>query len=64
VTPVRLGDHVEIRVWLRGRTGRVVYVPGISPLNPNMEYNGPCWVGVRMDNGFVSTCSIRRAATC
>jgi hypothetical protein len=55
VTPVRLGDHVEIRVWFRRRTGRVVYVPGISAFNPNMEYNGLQWVGVRIDNGFVST---------
>ena len=56
VTPVQLGDHVESRVWFRKRKGRVVYVPGVSPLNKNMEYNGLCWVGIRLEDGsFVST---------
>jgi hypothetical protein len=56
VTPVQLGDHVLTRVWFRKRSGRVVYVPGISAFNSNMEYNGLCWVGIRLDiGGFVST---------
>lgn len=56
VTPVQLGDHVLTRVWFRKRKGRVVYVPGVSALNTNMEYNGLCWVGIRLDDGgFVST---------
>jgi hypothetical protein len=56
VTPVQLGDHVLTRIWFRKRKGRVVYVPGISALNTNMEYNGLCWVGIRLDDGgFVST---------
>ena len=56
VTPVQLGDHVLTRVWFRRRKGRVVYVPGVSPLNTNMEYNGLCWVGIRLEDGsFVST---------
>jgi hypothetical protein len=56
VTPVQLGDHVLTRIWFRKRKGRVVYVPGVSALNTNMEYNGLCWVGIRLDDGgFVST---------
>ena len=55
-TPVQLGDHVVTRVWFRKRAGRVVYVPGVSALNPNMEHHGLCWVGIRLDDGsFVST---------
>ena len=55
-TPVQLGDRVETRVWFSRKPGRVVYVPGISPPNSNMEYNGLCWVGIRLDEGgFVST---------
>ena len=55
-TPVQLGDRVETRVWFSKKQGRVVYVPGISPPNSNMEYNGLCWVGIRLDEGgFVST---------
>jgi hypothetical protein len=57
VTPVHLGDHVETRIWWRRRAGRVVYVPGVSPFNATMEYNGLAWVGIRLDGdaGFVST---------
>jgi len=34
----------------------VVYVPGISPLNLEMERGGLRWVGIRLDGGgFVST---------
>ena len=55
-TPVQLGDHVETRVWWRKRRGRVVYVPGISAVNRNMERNGLVWVGIRLEEGgFVST---------
>jgi hypothetical protein len=56
VTPVQLGDHVETRVWWRKRRGRVVYVPGISAVNHEMERDGLTWVGIRLDEGsFVST---------
>jgi hypothetical protein len=55
-TPVQLGDHVLTRVWFRKRKGRVVYVPGISTFNSNMEYNQLTWVGIRLEDGsFVST---------
>ncbi len=47
---VQLGDRVSVRVWCKRRSGRVVYVPGISPLNPEFEYNGLKWVGVRLEN--------------
>jgi hypothetical protein len=41
--------------WRR-RRGRVVYIPGISPLNPEMERGGLRWVGIRLvEGGFVST---------
>ena len=44
---VRVGDHVTYREWLffwRGwKPGRVVYVPGLSPAQPNLEHNGLRW---------------------
>jgi hypothetical protein len=49
-TDVNLGDRVAIRVWFRRRVGRVVYVPGISALNPELEFNGMRWVGIRLEN--------------
>ena len=51
VTPVQLGDHVETRIWFRKHGGRVVYVPGVSPLNRNMERDGLRWIGVRLEEG-------------
>jgi hypothetical protein len=55
VTPVQLGDCVRTRIWFRRHEGRVAYVPGVSPFNPAMEYNGLRWVGVRLaEGGFVS----------
>jgi hypothetical protein len=55
VTPVELGDRVQMRVVFRKHRGRVVYVPGVSRLNAAMEYNGLRWVGVRLEEGgFVS----------
>jgi hypothetical protein len=54
-TPVQLGDRVEMRIWFRKHCGRVVYLPGVSPLNPTMERDGLRWVGVRLEEGgFVS----------
>jgi len=47
---VQLGDRVSVRVWCKRRTGRVVYVPGISPANAEFEYNGLQWAGVRLEN--------------
>jgi hypothetical protein len=48
---VRLGDRVSISIWFRSRKGRVVYVPGVSALNTEFEYNGMRWVGVRLEDG-------------
>jgi hypothetical protein len=44
---VRLGDRVEIKVWFQRREGRIVYVPGVSPLNTEFEFNGLRWVAIR-----------------
>ena len=53
---VRLGDSVEIKVLFRRQHGRVVYVPGASCRNPQMEYGGLSDVGIRLDDGsFVAT---------
>lgn len=51
ITPVMLGDVVETYVWFRKHRGRVVYVPGISKLNPEMERDGLKWIGIRLDEG-------------
>ena len=55
-TLVMLGDFVKTRIWFRKRYGRIVYVPGYSRLNPEMERDGLKWVGIRLDNneGFVA----------
>jgi len=44
---VELGDRVKVRAFLLfWRRGRVVYLPGVSPKNPDLEYGGFCHVGV------------------
>jgi len=49
-TPVLVGDHIEFKIWTafwRGwQPGRVHYVPGISPRNPELERDGMSWVSV------------------
>ena len=53
---VRLGDWVELRVFFRKRTGRVVYVPGISKPHREMAYGGLEDVGIRLQEGtFIAT---------
>ena len=49
-TEVRLGDRASVSVWFRRRIGRIVYVPGVSRPNPEFEYNGMRWVGIRLDD--------------
>ena len=46
------GDAVEVRYWLlfSGR-GRITYVPGVSPLNRQLERDGLAWVRVALDKG-------------
>ena len=56
VTEVQLGDRVTLKVLFRERAGRVVYVPGISAFNPEFEYNGMKWTGIRLeDRSLVAT---------
>lgn len=58
-TPVLIGDRVEVRglvLFFRKKIGRVIYVPGISRLHPEMEHHGLTWVGVDFDDGtFTAT---------
>jgi len=49
-TEVQLGDRVALKLLFRERAGRIVYVPGISAFNPEFEYNGMKWVGIRLDD--------------
>lgn len=44
---VQLGDHVKTRFWFFfKKTGRVVYVPGVSPFHSDYEHHGLKWVGI------------------
>ena len=52
---VRLGDHVEIKVWFKRRRGRIVYVPGLSPLNTQYEFNGLRWVAIRTESMIIGS---------
>lgn len=55
---VELGDEVVARDIFFKRNGRVVYVPGISPLNTEFEYGGIKWIGIRFDKGSINTAVI------
>ncbi len=50
---IRVGDHVQFKTWVefwRGWIdGRVMFVPGISPFNSSLEYNGLKWVSIDCD---------------
>ena len=53
-TEVRLGDQVRTMFWYIIPTrGRVVYVPGVSPLHPKLEWGGMRWVGLKTSDGDV-----------
>jgi hypothetical protein len=52
---VRLGDQVEIKVWFKRRRGRIVYVPGLSPLNTQYEFNGLRWIAIRTHNMLIGS---------
>ena len=55
-TEVQLGDRVALKVLFKERTGRIVYVPGVSAFNREFEYNGMKWAGVRLeDHSLVAT---------
>jgi hypothetical protein len=56
VTPVQLGDVVATRLWFapfRKKTGRVVYVPGISKKHGEFEHDGLCWIWVKTPDGGI-----------
>ena len=56
ITDVQLGDRVTLRVLFWKRDGRIVYVPGVSIFNPEFEYNGMKWIGIRLtDRSLVAT---------
>ena len=49
---VLLGDRVSARVFLLiNRSGRVVYIPGVSLLHKEMEHDGIRLVGIKFDDG-------------
>ncbi len=50
-TVVELGDEVTARCFFVRRVGRVVYVPGISKKNRDMEHHGLGWVCITFVNG-------------
>jgi hypothetical protein len=49
---IEIGDEVEFRggllLMFRKYRGRVVYVPGVSPLNPDMEADGLSWIAIEV----------------
>jgi hypothetical protein len=56
VTAVQLGDAVATRPWFslfRKKTGRVVYVPGVSPKHGEFEHNGLTWIGIKSADGGI-----------
>ena len=53
-TDVRLGDEVSARDLLIRKSGRVVYVPGKSKKNWNMEHDGLSWIGIKFKGGTFS----------
>ncbi|WP_146151791.1 hypothetical protein [Ahniella affigens] len=52
--PVELGDRVSLRVMFRRRIGRVAYLPGVSPENPEIDFGGIFRVGIDCPGFFVS----------
>jgi hypothetical protein len=50
-TPVQLGDEVTARDFFIRRQARVIYVPGISKKNRDMEHHGLCWVSLKFAKG-------------
>lgn len=63
-TPVQIGDEVETRVFFKKTSGQVAYVPGISPVNPEMEFNGLTYVGIRtVDQGIMGVTVMPNSST-
>ena len=53
-TEALLGDVVRMRRIIRWHFGRVAYLPGVSPLNPELEHSGLKWVGIRFDDESIT----------
>jgi hypothetical protein len=53
-TPVMIGDHVSARDMLFRKQGRVVYVPGVSRKNRELEHGGLTWVAIRFQGGGIT----------
>jgi hypothetical protein len=51
-TRVLPGDQVSVRLFLRRRSGEVIYVPGISKRRGTYEHNGLTWVGISLSDGW------------
>lgn len=50
-TEIKLGDQVHVRYLLFWKDlARVVYIPGISEKNPQLEYNGLSMVAVKTED--------------
>lgn len=53
-TEVQLGDLVELkRLFWRKEKGTVCYLPGISELHKDFEYDGEKQWGIKADNGNI-----------
>ena len=51
---VRLGDRIMWRrLFRRDIEGTVVYIPGISPVHPDLEYEGIRQWAVELDDGGI-----------
>jgi len=49
---VRLGNRVAVARWFRSpRLGVVVYIPGLSPLHPQLEYCGVKQWAIQLEDG-------------
>jgi len=59
---MNLSDRVALRVWIRKRVSRVVYVPDISAPNPELEFNGMRWVGIRLENSVLLATPVQSKA--
>ncbi len=63
-THVMLGDHISARDLLFRKEGRVVYVPGISKKNRELEHDGLAWIGIRFKGGSISGAVIDPETSC
>ncbi len=48
---VKLGDEISARDLVFRKKGRVAYVPGISPINRELERDRMAWIGIRFEGG-------------